>query len=439
AQDFVGEFITDIGSILGRQRGVMQGNLTRHGEKRGEIIIAAREVRNENSKQYKLHVSGYNIPISSFMTKEKTYYEIVRITEENEFTVYRSNSSSSKNAEWEPMFLSENDLWNNVNDSNKIGFKCFRNGRKEPKLLCNKIWTIDDFIKNAGSLQRIVFEKNGEIRLSYKKEKTFLDYLEGGLEIQLSIAVDFTASNYDRGIDLHGLYSKNSEYERAMHFVGTILEKYNSDDQISVYGFGGRFYGSAIASHNFLLTSDGSSHATGISRAIDTYKHSLKNVNLSGPTNFSPIIRTISNNLKELGSIQNNVYVILLIITDGIISDLDNTIEAIMDATIYPLSIVIVGVGNANFGNMKLLADQLLKRKWDSNLRPRDIVHFVRMNDFVRDNINIDLPKAVLKEIPGQIMEYMMINNIKPESLKKPDLYNELFASSPPPYTENNS
>ncbi|CAG8797638.1 7396_t:CDS:1, partial [Racocetra persica] len=409
------------------------------GEKRGEIIIAAREVRNENSKQYKFRVSGYNIPISSFITKEKTYYEIVRITEENEFPVYRSNSSSSKNPEWEPMFLSENDLWNTVNDSNKIGFKCFRDGRKDPKLLCNKIWSIDDFIKNAGSLQRIVFEKHGEIRLSYKKEKTFLDYIEGGLEIQLSIAVDFTASNYDRGIDLHGLHSKNSEYERAMRCVGTILEKYDSDDHIPVYGFGGRFYGSATASHNFLLTSDRSSHATGISRAIDIYKHSLKNVNLSGPTNFSPIIRTIYNNLKELGSMKKIVYVILLIITDGIISDLDNTIEAIMDATIYPLSIVIVGVGNSNFSNMKLLDDQLLKRKWDSNLHPRDIVHFVRMNDFVQDNINIDLPKAVLKEIPGQIIEYMTINNIKPESLKKPDLYNELFASSPPPYTENNS
>ncbi|CAG8737357.1 17205_t:CDS:1, partial [Cetraspora pellucida] len=87
AQEFVGEFITDIGSILGRQRGIMQGNLTRRvGEKRGEIIIAARELRNENSKKYKFHISGYNFPISSFITKEKTYYEIVRITEENELT-----------------------------------------------------------------------------------------------------------------------------------------------------------------------------------------------------------------------------------------------------------------------------------------------------------------------------------------------------------------
>ncbi|CAG8801849.1 9113_t:CDS:1, partial [Gigaspora rosea] len=90
AQEYVGEFITDIGSILGKQKGIMQGSLTRRvGEKRGEIIIAAREVRNENSKNYKFHISGYNIPISSFITKEKTYYEIVRIIEDSEFSVHR--------------------------------------------------------------------------------------------------------------------------------------------------------------------------------------------------------------------------------------------------------------------------------------------------------------------------------------------------------------
>ncbi|CAG8511308.1 13310_t:CDS:2 [Gigaspora rosea] len=113
------------------------------------------------------------------------------------------------------------------------------------------------------------------------------------------ITVDFAASNFDRGIDLYGLNSKNSEYERAMHLVGTILEKYDSDGHIPVYGFGESF------------------HNTGISRAIDIYKHM---------------------------SMQINVYAILLIINDDIISDLINTIEAIINATIYPLSILIVGV-----------------------------------------------------------------------------------------------
>jgi len=49
------------------------------------------------------------------------------------------------------------------------------------------------------------------------------------------------------------------------------------------------------------------------------------------------------------------MYYILLIITDGEIHDMRETIELIVQASHLPLSIVIVGVGNADFGNMERL------------------------------------------------------------------------------------
>ena len=45
----------------------------------------------------------------------------------------------------------------------------------------------------------------------------------------------------------------------------------------------------------------------------------------------------------------------LLILTDGVISDIDDTIKAIVDASFLPMSIIIVGVGNADFSNMEIL------------------------------------------------------------------------------------
>jgi len=55
----------------------------------------------------------------------------------------------------------------------------------------------------------------------------------------------------------------------------------------------------------------------------------------------------------------NQRYSILLILTDGAISDLPATINKIVDASNLPLSIVIVGVGNADFSSMeKLDADE---------------------------------------------------------------------------------
>ena len=42
-------------------------------------------------------------------------------------------------------------------------------------------------------------------------------------------------------------------------------------------------------------------------------------------------------------------YSVLLIITDGVVNDIDATIAAIVGASVLPLSIIIVGVGNENF------------------------------------------------------------------------------------------
>jgi len=56
---------------------------------------------------------------------------------------------------------------------------------------------------------------------------------------------------------------------------------------------------------------------------------------------------------------QQQKYNILLIITDGIISDLQKTIDQIVYGSDLPLSIIIVGVGSADFSAMdELDADE---------------------------------------------------------------------------------
>ena len=46
---------------------------------------------------------------------------------------------------------------------------------------------------------------------------------------------------------------------------------------------------------------------------------------------------------------QRMVYFVLLMITDGIITDMEATKNAIVRASSLPLSIIIVGVGDADF------------------------------------------------------------------------------------------
>merc|ERR1711916_205818 len=89
---------------------------------------------------------------------------------------------------------------------------------------------------------------------------------------------------------------------------------------------------------------------------LESYRNSLDLVSLSGPTNFSEVLTQTLNMVGASDcSSANQTYTTLLIITDGIISDLDTTIDRIVAGSTMPLSIVIVGVGNADFGPMEVL------------------------------------------------------------------------------------
>ena len=56
---------------------------------------------------------------------------------------------------------------------------------------------------------------------------------------------------------------------------------------------------------------------------------------------------------------QRNKYLVLLIITDGAIHDMEETIRLIVNGADLPLSILIVGVGNSDFGNMNVIDFEL--------------------------------------------------------------------------------
>lgn len=73
----------------------------------------------------------------------------------------------------------------------------------------------------------------------------------------------------------------------------------------------------------------------------------------------------------------------LLIITDGVITDLDETRHAIVNASKLPMSIIIVGVGGADFSAMEFLdGDGGSLRSPSGEMAIRDIVQFVPFRQF---------------------------------------------------------
>ncbi|GAA51758.1 copine-8, partial [Clonorchis sinensis] len=163
-------------------------------------------------------------------------------------------------------------------------------------------------------------------------------------------------------------------------------------------------------------------YCEGIQGAMAAYAHSLRTVKFHGPTNFAPIINTVASIARQAEP--GTQYSILLILTDGIISDLPQTRAAIVNASSLPLSIIIVGVGPANFDEMEELDGDEIRLTSRGRAAVRDIVQFVPFRDF-HDAYSVKeskrrLSKAVLAEIPDQLVSYMRMQGIKP--LHSPNL-----------------
>jgi vacuolar-type H+-ATPase subunit F/Vma7 len=111
-------------------------------------------------------------------------------------------------------------------------------------------------------------------------------------------------------------------------------------------------------------------------------------VHLAGPTNFQPIIKFINDLTEDMPvTQQSQKYNILLIITDGVINDMQYTIDEIVRGSLLPLSIIIVGVGNADFTAMEQLdGDQepLYSKKY-KRCMDADIVQFVPYRQFMNN------------------------------------------------------
>jgi Copine/C2 domain len=242
----------------------------------------------------------------------------------------------------------------------------------------------------------------------------FTDYLMGGCELELTIAIDFTGSNGDprKPGTLHYRYPDNSQlndYEKAITAVGGVIARYDSDQKFSVFGFGAKYGG--VIQHCFQVGN--SEELDGISGVLDAYRGVFRTgLTMSGPTVFSEVIdyAAATSRSKQEASLRigKQSYKVLLILTDGEVTDIAQTKRSIHAASDAPLSIVIVGIGHANFGAMQDL-DDFQDNGYSTG---RDIVQFVPFSQHAHDRSS--LTRATLEEIPDQMVDYFTSRGITP-------------------------
>jgi len=109
-----------------------------------------------------------------------------------------------------------------------------------------------------------------------------------------------------------------------------------------------------------------------------------------------------------------NNYHVLLILTDGVTEDIDQTIDSLVEASFLPISVIIICIGDLDFSYMDVLDVDNDEPLIDQNNRKamRDIVQFVFYNNF--KNNEQKLAEQALKEIPRQIVEFFQLRKIAP-------------------------
>ncbi|KAG8638585.1 hypothetical protein MANES_14G044800v8 [Manihot esculenta] len=255
-------------------------------------------------------------------------------------------------------------------------------------------------------------------KFSESIQYTFLDYLKGGCELNFMVAIDFTASNGNPRLpdSLHYLdpSGRLNAYQQAIVEVGEVLQFYDSDKRFPAWGFGARPIDGPV-SHCFNLNgSNNHCEVEGIQGIMMTYTSALMNVSLAGPTLFGPVISTAALIASQSLANGGKKYFVLLIITDGVVTDLQETKDAIVKASDLPLSILIVGVGGADFKEMEILDADNGERLESSTGRvaSRDIVQFVPFRNVQSGQISV--VQALLAELPSQFLTYMRSRDIQP-------------------------
>jgi len=251
---------------------------------------------------------------------------------------------------------------------------------------------------------------------------SFTAFIAGGMEISVSVAIDFTASNGppSQANSLHHRSNQPgqlNQYEQAIWAVGSILAPYDSDQNFAVYGYGAALPPNNIVSHCFNLNGNATNPlVTGVHGIMGAYQQALVSVNLSGPTLFQPVIDQAAAVTVAMNNDGRQKYTILLIITDGAIMDMHQTLDSIVKASRLPMSIVIVGVGSADFTSMDVLDGDghLLKSPLSRIEAARDIVQFVEMRKYQGPGAGPRLARDTLAEIPDQVVDYFMSVGVKP-------------------------
>ncbi|XP_058011625.1 copine-2 isoform X1 [Ahaetulla prasina] len=432
--DFLGEFSCTLGSIVSSKkvtRALILGNGKPAGK--GTITIAAQELL--DNQVITLSMAGRKLDKKDLFGKSDPFLEFYKQGDDGKWMLVHRTEVIKYTLDpvWKPFTVPLISLCDGDTEK-QIKIVCYDYDNDGGHDFIGEFQTSVDTMCKDGSV--VEFEcinpKKQKKKRSYKnsgiiivksckitRDYSFLDYILGGCQLMFTVGIDFTASNGNPRdpTSLHYINPMGTnEYLSAIWAVGQIIQDYDTDKMFPALGFGAQLPPDWKVSHEFAINFNPTNpFCLGVEGIVQAYSSCLPHIRFYGPTNFSPIINHVARFAAQAIQQESaSQYFILLIITDGVISDMDETRHAVVQASRLPMSIIIIGVGNADFAAMEFLdADNRMLRSYTGEEAVRDIVQFVPFREF-RSAPKETLAKAVLAELPQQVVQYFKHQNLAP-------------------------
>lgn len=177
----------------------------------------------------------------------------------------------------------------------------------------------------------------------------------------------------------------------------------------------------------------------GLDGILSSYEATLKRMTPAEPRRFAQVIAQASRLASEYHKSLEHKYFVLVLLTNGVSDDMDQVVSEIIRASSLPLSVLLVGVGDADFGPLKAAlniqgsesggwsgrssssgstspARSLLRTA--RTIAARDMVRFVACQDLPRSSSSSfdqeALAQALLQELPRHICSYFACHKIQP-------------------------
>ncbi|KAK8717003.1 hypothetical protein V6N13_044288 [Hibiscus sabdariffa] len=266
--------------------------------------------------------------------------------------------------------------------------------------------------RHQGSDKRLLQRRYSRIADNYHSLDQVTEALaNAGLESSnLIVGIDFTKSNQwtgkrsFTGKSLHHIGNGLNPYEQAISIIGRTLAVFDEDSLIPCFGFGD----ASTHDHDVFSFYPDKRFCNGFEEVLSRYREIVPHLRLSGPTSFAPIIEMAMTIVEQ----SCGQYHVLVIIANGqVTGSVDTghgrlslqeqkTIDAIVQASKLPLSIIVVGVGDGPWDMMKEFDDNIPARAFDN-------FQFVNFTEIMSKSIaptrkEMEFALAALMEIPSQ-------------------------------------